>query len=345
MCELGEKLGGGEHSLRGLIALCSLLLNRGESARGLELARRCIVLAEETANADLLAVGHQQAGLLAWACGNLKEAVSHYQHARDASRRVAPADMLPQTAGSEVSPLQLLGRVGEAANLAEEALRRARESGHLFSLAVALTNAAGLCLTRRQPEAALSHAHGAMVLSEENGFPQWRAIGQFFHGAALTELGQLDRAVAELQESIAVIEARGGPFRRGRFTQLARCYSMVGRTDEAVSMLDEALAHVELSGEKYWQAEMLRVKGEALLVHRRTATASAEACFRAALDVARAQEARWWELRTSVSLARLLRDTNRRDEARTMLADIYGWFTEGFELPDLKDAKALRDEL
>ena len=80
-------------------------------------------------------------------------------------------------------------------------------------------------------------------------------------------------------------------------------------------------------------------------MHRRTAVASAEACFCAALDVARAQEARWWELRTSVSLARLLLDTNRRDEARTILVDVYNWFTEGFELPDLKEAKALLDEL
>ena len=74
-------------------------------------------------------------------------------------------------------------------------------------------------------------------------------------------------------------------------------------------------------------------------------TSDAEACFRAAVEVARAQEARWWELRTSVSLARLLRDTNRLDEARTMLGEIYNWFTEGFDLPDLKEAKALLDEL
>jgi tetratricopeptide (TPR) repeat protein len=347
MCELGEKLGGGEHSLRGLIALCNILFNRGESARGLELAQRCITLAQETADADLLAVAHWQAGVLAWACGKLKEAIAHVQDAHGASSSVALASsgMLPGTSVHEALTLQLLGRVGEAAKLAEERLRRARESGHLFSLARALLIAAALCLIRRQPEAALSHAHGAMVLSEENGFAQWHALAQSVDGAALTESGQLDRAVAELQESIAVIEARGGPLRQLRIAHLARCYSMMGRTDEAVSMLDEALAYGERSGQKVWQAETLRVKGEVLLVHRRTATASAEACFRAALEVARTQEARWWELRTSVSLARLLRDTNRPDEARTMLARIFCWFTEGFDLPDLKDAKALLDEL
>ena len=201
--------------------------------------------------------------------------------ARDASKSVAPAssDMLPQIAGSESGPLQPLGRIGEATHVAEDWLRHARESGHLFSLAVALTNAAGLRHNLRQPEAALSHAHEAMVLSEENGFAQWRAIAQFFHGAALTELGQLDRGVAELEESIAAIQARGGPFRRGRLTPLARCYSMMGRTDEAMRMLDEALAHIERSGEKFWQAEMLRLKGEVLLVHDAEAIADAELVF------------------------------------------------------------------
>jgi predicted ATPase len=349
LCELGEKLGGGEHSLRGLNALCDILYNRGESARGLELARRYIALAEETAQADLLAAAHGLAGRLANGCGNLKEAISHMQSALGGSSRavaLALSGMLPQTGFSiESLALQLLGRVGEAANLVEERLRHARESGHLLSLGLVLIMAARLYLIRRQWEAALSHAHGAMVLSEENGFAQWHVLAQSVHGAALAESGQLGRGVAELQESIAASQARGGVFRQFWIGYLARCYSMMGLTDEAVSMLDEALAHVERTGEKFWQAEMLRFKGEVLLVHHAAAIADAEACFRAALEVARAQEAKWWELRSSVSLARLLLDTNRRDEARTMLAEIYNWFTEGFELPDLKEAKALLDEL
>jgi len=90
---------------------------------------------------------------------------------------------------------------------------------------------------------------------------------------------------------------------------------------------------------------MLRLRGEVLLMHDHSATAAAENSFRSALEIAQAQEARWWELRTSVSLARLLRETGRRDEARSMLAKIYNWFTEGFDLPDLKEAKALLEEL
>jgi len=109
--------------------------------------------------------------------------------------------------------------------------------------------------------------------------------------------------------------------------------------------MNEALQHIERTGQKGEHAEMLRLKGEMLLMHDAGATTEAEHYFRTALGVARAQEAKWWELRTSVSLARLLHDTIRRDEARTMLSEIYNWFTEGFDLPDLKDAKALLDEL
>jgi hypothetical protein len=110
-------------------------------------------------------------------------------------------------------------------------------------------------------------------------------------------------------------------------------------------MLNEALAYIERSGEKVDKAEMLRIKGELLLMRDGGAIAEAEGCFSAALDVAQAQEARWWQLRATTALAHLLRDNGRRDEARTMLAEIYNWFSEGFDTADLKDAKSLLDEL
>jgi predicted ATPase len=110
-------------------------------------------------------------------------------------------------------------------------------------------------------------------------------------------------------------------------------------------MMNEALAHVERTGEKVDQAEMLRLKGELLLMRGVGATEETECCFRVALEVARMQEARWWELRASISLARLLAKRQKRDEARAILAEIYGWFTEGFDTADLKEAKALLDEL
>jgi predicted ATPase len=137
----------------------------------------------------------------------------------------------------------------------------------------------------------------------------------------------------------------GTSFQESLEALLAQGYARMGRKDEALTMLDQALARMGQTGERVEHAEILRIKAEVLLMRDNAATADAEAYFRAALDVARQQEARWWELRTTVSLTRLLRDTNRRDEARSMLADIYSWFTEGFDLPDLKEAQALLEEL
>jgi pentatricopeptide repeat protein len=126
---------------------------------------------------------------------------------------------------------------------------------------------------------------------------------------------------------------------------LARSYAKVGRIEEALALLNEALVKIKDTGTKFHEPEILRLKGEVLLMHDSGATEQAEVCFRSALEEARAQEAKWWELRTSVSLARLLRDTNRRDEARTMLTGVYNWFTQGFDTADLKDAKALLEQL
>jgi len=105
------------------------------------------------------------------------------------------------------------------------------------------------------------------------------------------------------------------------------------------------LIHIERTGENYHKAEMLRLKGDMVLLRDGRAADHAERHFRDALEVARTQDAKWWELRTSVSLSRLLHNSGRRDEARAMLAEIYNWFTEGFDLPDLKEAKALLEEL
>jgi predicted ATPase len=123
------------------------------------------------------------------------------------------------------------------------------------------------------------------------------------------------------------------------------CYTPIHRTGEPLALVNDVLTLVERTGEKMSQAEIIRLKGEVPLMHDTTSAVEAEACFRTALDVARTQEAKWWELRTSLSLARLLGKKVRREEASAMLADIYNWFTKGFDTADLKEAKALLDQL
>jgi len=353
MCELGEKIGEKEELLRGLLALSTLHFTRGESTRGLEIARRCVNLAESVQDARLLADAHYRAGILAHQSGNLRESFAHFE---DAIRHSGRADQSVSTFGfsfgtllpaGRALTLQLLGRVGDAIQLAEEGLRHARESRRLYDLGFVLGVSSALVLCyRRQPEIVRLHTEEAVALSEENGFGEWLHLARFFHGWSLAELGHLEQGVAEMEAQIAGFRRIGGVApQQYLIALLAQGYARMARTEEALGMLNEAVGHIECTGEKVHWSEMLRLKGEMLLMGNKPAATEAEQCFRAALEVARAQEARWWELRTTVSLARLLDQQGRRDEAHTMLADIYGWFTEGFDTADLKDAKALLDEL
>jgi predicted ATPase len=241
----------------------------------------------------------------------------------------------------------LLGSVGEASRLAAEGLRHPREANHLFSLGHALACGGGwLSDLRRDPDAALAHGAELITLAEENRFAEWLPWGQFIHGQALFELGQPAEGLGEMEIGISGCKRLGNVPRLQYLIALhAEATARIGQVEQALTTLDETLAHVEQTGERLDYAEMLRLRGKVLLMRDRSVTAEAENSFRAALEVARVQEAKWWELRSSVSLARLLRDTNRRDEARTTIAEIHHWFTEGFDLPDLRDAKAVLDEL
>jgi len=127
------------------------------------------------------------------------------------------------------------------------------------------------------------------------------------------------------------------------FALLARAHEIAGQIEESLTLLDDALQIVERTGARWFAAELNRHKGRLLL--RQGHSEAAEELYRKALSIAREQEAKLWELRAAVSLAQLRRDQGRRAEARDLLAPVYGWFTEGFDTPDLREAKALLDEL
>jgi adenylate cyclase len=229
--------------------------------------------------------------------------------------------------------------------VAQRALRHAREEQSLFSLGLAETVTSWFHQYRREPGIVRTHAETAIALADEHGFPEWIAWGIFHQGWAVAELGDVEKGVAEMAEGIVGFGRLGGvPRKQYALAMLAQGYQRLGRHDEALAIFDQALAHVERSGEMLDTAEILRLKGDLLLASDGL-PAAAERCFREAVDLARVQQARWWELRAAVSLARLLASQGRRDDARVMLSEIYNWFTEGFDTADLKDAKALLDQL
>jgi predicted ATPase len=162
----------------------------------------------------------------------------------------------------------------------------------------------------------------------------------------MAEQRRNEEEVAQIQEGLAAIRATGAELNRPYFLcLLAEACTETGRLDDGLSALTEALAAADGHEERHHEAEIHRLKGELLLRQDDSNAAEAQSCYERAIAIARKQSAKSWELRAAMSLERLLRDTGRRDEARTMLAEIYGWFTEGFDTADLKDAKALLDEL
>jgi class 3 adenylate cyclase/tetratricopeptide (TPR) repeat protein len=296
---LGEKLGHSDELVHGLLPLARLYFNRGEVSRALAPAMRGLEVAESTRDPSLVAEARGIVGSLAYCRGKSWEAVSHFEAIAAYVERTNPKFMIgpfPAHIASHLLrslPMQMLGQVGEAAKLAEEGLRRARESKHLFSLSFALSALEGrVRLLRREPQIAMLRSEEAIALCQENGFTVYLHHGRLYHGWASAELGQVDLGIAEMEQAMAGLRRLGGaPFEQYTTAVLAHIYAGTGRTEGGLKMLNEALQHCERTGERVDFAEMLRLKGEILLMCGNGATAEPENCFRAALVVAREQDA------------------------------------------------------
>jgi predicted ATPase len=255
----------------------------------------------------------------------------------------------PKTASFVYSALStwVLGYPEQAADVREHSEAHARKLGHPFNLGWALTTGAQVFDCLGEPEEHLNRAAEAERLGRENGLSfltECRA--PINSGIALIRRGQTAEGVALLKRGIAVWEEGGGRQDNPYFKSvLAEGVAQLGDLDGALALVDEAIAQVERPGweERWYYAETLRIKGWILALEGDLE--AAERNYFASLDWARQQQAKSWELRTGTSYARLLRDQGRAREARDFLAPVYGWFTEGFGTKDLKDAKALLDEL
>jgi predicted ATPase len=239
----------------------------------------------------------------------------------------------------------LLGFQDQALRRDHQALALARELSHPYTLGYAMFVSDFLSQLHGRP-VDQSRAEALMTLSREQEFPLWFGGGQIYHGAALVAQGQTAVEIAEIQEGLAIWRATGAEVMRPYFLSLlAEAYAKDGHAAEGMTVLAEALAIAEKQGERWFEAELHRLKGEALLAYPERDQVGVEACFHRAIGVARQQGAKLWELRACTSLARLWRDQGERQQAHDLLAPVYGWFTEGFGTLDLKEAKALLEQL
>jgi predicted ATPase len=204
---------------------------------------------------------------------------------------------------------------------------------------------------RRDRHAVQERTKAFLALATEQGFGQLLAHGTILWGWTLAEQGQPEEGIAQIRQGLAAWRAMGTQLRLPRFlAMLAEAYGKAGRAEEGLSVLAEALAVMNEIGEREYEAELYRLKGTLTLQpevqsSRSKVKREAEECFQKAIEIARKQQAKSRELRTVISLSRLWQRQGKNDEARQVLAEIYGWFTEGFDTKDLQEAKALLEEL
>jgi predicted ATPase len=242
--------------------------------------------------------------------------------------------------------LWLLGYPAAARDDGERAVKNARETGQATTLLYTLHQAVFTYILCGDYAAANARVDEFIALADERGAPFWKAFGTAMQGYLFALTGNASDAVRAITTGITSLRSTGATLNEPRHLWfLAMAYAEVGQLDDAWRCIADAIEKVERSKEKWCEAEVHRIAGEIALKLRAPDTEKAEKHFECALGVARQQQAKSWELRAAMSMARLRRDQGKREEARDLLAPVYGWFTEGFDTLDLKEAKALLDEL
>ena len=351
--ELATRIGAGAEVFPALWHLADAYLAQEKLARTGELAQQCLRLAEAANDRRMLLGAHCAVGEVACFGGSLPEARSRfmramefYDHAADENLVLYYVDVFVLSCVLLAFAEGAMGRCNRALKLCRDGQARAAELSHAFSKAFSLMGIAQVHQIRREPARAEVAASELSTKCRELGFSEILGWGNWVLGWAMVEQHRGEQGIQTILEAIKLHESIGGtvasPWRRG---VLAEAYAKNGRLDDARNELRRAMDAAAQTGGRFFDAELCRIGGEIALRSDPPDQATAERNFRDAIAVAKGQEARLWELRGTVSLGRLLRDTHRRDEARAMLSDIYNWFTEGFDTADLKDAKALLDEL
>jgi predicted ATPase len=239
-----------------------------------------------------------------------------------------------------------LGYLDQALMRSVEAVTLAQQIAHPWSLAFALASMAGCHQLRREGCATQDRAEAALRLATEQGFPYWRAVDSLQRGWALVHQGQVQEGIEQLQEGLQAYQATEAEILRPYWLALlADAYGIMGQPAAGLTVLTEALILVDTTSERWYEAELHRLRGVLLLQQSLDNQAEAEACFHHALEIARNQQAKSFELRTATSLAKLWQHQDKRQKAHDLLAPVYGWFTEGFDTADLQEAKSLLDTL
>ena len=319
-----------------------------------QLAAQFLALAEKKQATIPLMVGHRLVGTSFLWTGDVAQSRRHFDQAmtfydqtqhRPLAMRFGQ-DIRVSTLCHRSWALWLLGYPNAALVDADDALRDAREIGHAATLMYALFLATMTDIWRGNYATANANVQELIALAAEKGSPPWKAQGMRLQGQLLALTGKAPDTIQIITSALDLWRSTGSTgWVPVDMLYLAKSHADLGRCPDAWSCIGEAMTAMEVTGERWWEPEVHRVTGEIELMSPQPDAAKAEGHYNRALAVARQQHAKSWELRASMSLARLWREQGKVQQARELLAPVYGWFTEGFDTRDLKDAKALLMEL
>jgi predicted ATPase len=337
-----------------LRGLWSSTVGSGNIAAAVEHASHFLSCAQSQPSSGPLLIGHCSLAYSLTLSGDYRAALAHTETAASLYRPDEPRDSALRDEQDIGVPafvylswaLWHCGYPDQSARAADRALAYSRQLGHAHALAHAFYFAGMAAAFARDVATVHAYSNNCVALASEHGFAYWAPRGRILQGWADAQKGQATAGIARIRDGLAASEATGTRVATSlSLTLLAEALALAGKIEDALAALDDALATAAVSGERGWNAEIHRLRRELADRLPHPDPAKAEDSFRTALAIAREQGTRGYELRAATSLARLWREQGRRDEARELLMPVYGWFTEGFDTPDLKDAEKLLAEL
>jgi predicted ATPase/class 3 adenylate cyclase len=350
--ELCHQLGETPQLFPVLWGLSRLYNWRGEVQAARELGEQLFTLAQREQDLTLLLEAHHTLWAYSFFLGELSSAREHTERGIALYDPKQHRHLASLYGGHDpgvcclrilTGVLCLQGYPDQALQRSQEALALARELSHPYSLAFALIGSAFIHQQRGEVQASREQVEAGMTLATEQGFPRMVAQQTILRGWLLAEQGKEEEGITQMLQGSAA-------YKDEQFTDyfgalLAEAWWKAGQTEKGLNTVAEAITRVHKTGMCFYEAELHRIKGELLLRQAVPAVRDAETCFQEAMNVSRQQGAKSLELRTVMSLSRLWQQQGKKSEARQMLGEIYGWFTEGFDTADLKEAKALLEEL
>jgi predicted ATPase len=327
---------------------------RAELQTAHTLGEQLLALAQQVQDAAMLVAAHRALGTTLLYLGAAAEAHIHFtqglvlydlqQHR--ASTVLHGLDSGVTSHSHAAWTLWSLGYPDQGLVQSQRAVTLAQQLAHSYSLGFALNWAATFHKLRREARWTQEHAEALISLATDQGFPQWKALGAILRGWVLTHQGQAQEGIAQITQGLSAYRATGAEVGRSHFLALlAEAHGTRGEPEAGLTVLTEALTLAETTGERWYEPELYRLKGALLLQQSSDNHTEAETCFQHSISIAQSQQAKSLELRAATSLARLWQQQGKRQEAHDLLAPVYEGFTEGFDTADLKDAKALLDEL